>query len=91
MKKTWRQVNKILHRNKVNTQPSQLLIDGSLTSDKKKIANAFNLYFTNVASNLNKKIPKTTTLYQDYLKNPNMHSLFLSKTSPYEVYLTICS
>ena len=49
------------------------------------------MYITNIASNLNKKIPKTTTLFQDYLGDPNMHSLFLNETSPHEIFLIICS
>ena len=65
IKKTWKQINHILHRNKTNQQATQLMIDGTLTSDKKKIANAFNKYFTNVASDLSKKIPKTNNSFQD--------------------------
>ena len=56
-----------------------------MTSDKKKIANNFNHYFVNVADSLSKNIPKSTTKYQDYLKNPNICSLYLKETTPDEV------
>ena len=64
------QVNNILNRKRSCQHVSQLMIDDVLTSDKKKIANAFNKYFTNVANDLCKKIPKTNNEFQDFLKNP---------------------
>ena len=67
------------------------MIDNILTSDKKKIANAFNKYFTNVANDLCKKIPKTNNKFQDYLKNPNEHTFFLNETTPAEIHLIIKS
>lgn len=39
----------------------------------------------NVADNLAKKIPKPNTKYQDYLRNPNDHSIYLQETTPDEV------
>ena len=67
----------------------QLLINKILTQDKKKIANSFNHYFTNVADELSKKIPNTNNKFQDFLKNPNEHSIFLKETTPHEIILII--
>ena len=91
IKKTCKEVNNILNRNRKNNQNIQLEINGILTSDNKKIANSFNHYFTNIADSLNKKIPQTNKIYQDYLKNPNEHSLFLNETTPHEISLIINS
>ena len=44
-----------------------------------------NDYFINVADNLAQKIPKPNTKYQDFLKNPNVHSLYLTEIAPYEI------
>ena len=44
-----------------------------------------NNYFVNVAENLAKKIPKPNTKFQDYLKNPNEHSIYLSEVLPHEI------
>ena len=84
-------VNNILNRSDKTQQNFQLLLNGTITSDNKKIANSFNQYFTNVADTLSKKIPKTNNAVQDYLKNPNEHSLFLKETSPHEIPLIIDS
>ena len=85
IKKTWNEINKILNR-KTNVQGSfQLNINGVTTSNNSKIANCFNKYFINVADNLCKKIPQTNNKYQDYLKNPNKNSFFLSETNPHEI------
>ena len=57
IKKTWKEINKILNRKKIDHPNIHLTINGQLTYDKKKIANNFNQYFINVAYNLCKKIP----------------------------------
>ena len=44
-----------------------------------------NDYVINVADNLAQKIPKPNTKYQDFLKNPNVHSLYLTEIAPYEI------
>ena len=45
----------------------------------------FNNYFINVADKLAEKIPKPNTKFQDYLHNPNEHSIYLKETTPAEV------
>ena len=85
IKKTWKQLNNILNKHKKNQQISQLSINGTLISDQKIIANKFNSYFTNVAYELNKNIPKSNNIYQDYLKNPNEHSFYVNETNPHEI------
>ena len=42
------------------------------------MANQFNNYFVKVAEKLTKKIGQTNNKYQDYLKNPNEHSIYLT-------------
>ena len=91
IKKSWKQINHILHRNKSNQVTSQLLINNTLTSNKKHMANAFNKYFTNVAIDLSKKISKPNNSFQDYLKNPNEHSIFLTETTQHEISTIINS
>ena len=60
------------------TQISYLLENGKRIDDPTKIANVFNNYFVNVASNLEKSIPRTRKSPTDYLKNRNADSVFLS-------------
>ena len=89
LKKTWKEINQILNRKTKMEHNFQLLINKILTQDKKKIANSFNHYFTNVADELSKKISNTNNKFQDFLKNPNEHSIFFKETTPHEIILII--
>ena len=85
-KKSWAGINTILHRrSKQKISDIFLNIDGKLVTDQKVVSKLFNSYFINVADNLAKKIPKPNSKYQDYLKNPNEHSIYLQETTPDEV------
>ena len=44
-----------------------------------------NNYYINVADNLAKKIPTPSTKFQDFLKNPNVHSMYLAEITTDEV------
>ena len=85
-KKSWSGINSILHRkNKQKNSDIFLNANGKLVTDQKIVSKLFNNYFINVADNLAKKIPKPNTKFQDYLKNPNEHSIYLHETTPDEV------
>ena len=85
-KKAWTGINTILHKKKKQKISDVFLnVDGKLVTDQKIVSKLFNNYFVNVADNLAKKIPKPNTKYQDYLKNPNEHSIYLHETTPDEV------
>ena len=84
IRKTWKQLNNILNKHNKNQQISQLSINGTLISDHK-----FNSYFTNVAFELNKNLPKSNNVFQDYLKTTNEHSFYVNETNPHEISLII--
>ena len=86
MKKTWKGINSILHRQgKLKISDIFLNINGKLFTDQKAVVDKLNNYFINVADNLAQKIPKPNSKYQDFLKNPNVHSLYLSEVVPHEI------
>ena len=86
MKKTWNGINNLLNRrNKQKNSDIFLNINGELFTDQNLAVEKMNEYFTNVANGLAKKIPKPNTKFQDYLKNPNEHSIFLSEVLPHEI------
>ena len=86
LKKTWKGINNLLNRQgKFNTSDIFLNINGKLVTDQKIVVDKMNQYFINVADNLAQKIPKPNTKYQDFLKNPNVHSLYLTEIEPYEI------
>ena len=85
-KKAWTGINTILHKKKKqNSSDIFLNVDGKLVTDQKIVSKLFNNYFVNVADSLSRKIPKPNTKYQDYLKNPNEHSIYLQETTTDEV------
>ena len=90
-KKTWTGINTILCR-KSKSRMSDIFLNsnGKLFTDQKTVSKMFNNYFINVADKLAEKIPKPNTKFQDYLNNPNEHSIYLKETTPAEVDKLIC-
>ena len=60
-------------------------MDGTVVTDPKHIASAFNRYFVNVPQQVDKAIPRTTKLPIDYLKDRNGHAIFLISTDPLQI------
>ena len=86
MKKTWTGINNVLHRqSKQKVSDIFLNIGGKLFTDQKIVVDKMNNYFINVAENLALKIPKPNTKFQDYLNNPNEHSIYLAEVVPHEI------
>ncbi len=85
-KKIWKGINEIVNnKSSRDNEEIYLDVDGNIITDQKTVANKFNKYYTSVADNLVRKLGNPTTKFQDYLKNPNKHSIFLNETDPGEV------
>ena len=84
-KKAWNKINEILNKERNKTTDIFLNDDGAIITNQKTISNKFNKYYINVAQNLIKDMGEANTEFQDYLKNPNVHSFFLTETTPDEV------
>ena len=79
----WKGINSIISLKKKSFQTEfELNINGKLTSDLIKVANEFNSYFTSIADNLRQKTPKT---FIHFLKEQNLHSMFLAPISESEI------
>ena len=85
LKKTWTTINTLLGRRKSIKQQSPILIDNNLCTDHDKIANGFNSYFSNVASNLVKTIPQINPTFKAYLPSPSNQSIFFQPTTSSEI------
>ena len=86
LKKTWKGINNLLNRQgKCNVSDIFLNINGKLVTDQKIVVDKMNNYFINVADSLAQKIPKLNPKFQDFLKKPNVHSLYLTEIEPYEI------
>eukprot|EP00111_Clytia_hemisphaerica_P017884 TCONS_00052906-protein len=88
IKKFWKNINTFLGRNKTNHYPRTMTHQDKTFTDSHQISEAFNKYFSEVAPNLLKKIPKNTTLkHKNYLTRMqyNNSSFFFQRTNRYEV------
>ena len=85
VRKVWKGINEIIKNFKVQSQ-IVLDVNGNLVIDPKRVANVFNKFFSNIAEELVSKIENPPTKYQDYLKNPNQSSIFLTEVDHGEVF-----
>lgn len=59
MKETWKIINSLLNKSKgKNNYPTHFLDNNTKDTDYNIIANKFSRYFSNIGSNLAKKIPE---------------------------------
>jgi len=86
VKNTWKILNKILNKNSSKQNyPDSFKVDDKAISEPRQIANKFAQYFTNIGSNLSKKIQDTDINIESYLKGNFINSLFFNPTSPLEI------
>ena len=91
-KKTWQLINELRGKSKSQIKPS-FIINGTLVEDRRTIANAFNTFFTSIASKMNAKldnfedgipinaIPKFT----EYMPSSTPSSMYMSHCTTEEV------
>ena len=84
-KETWNKINQILNNKKSGSDNIYLSKNGIIITYPKQVANQFNNYFVTVAEKLTEKIGQTNNKHQDYLKNPNEHSMYLTEIEPDEI------
>ena len=85
MKQTWKGIKEIINiNNKTQTQISQLVYQGKPLNDNKDMANAFNEFFTNVGTDLDKEIPKANIKKDSttYLKSRIENDFLTQPTTP---------
>ena len=86
MKNTWKGIKSIISlKSARKSQPTSLLVNNTLITDPKKIANTFNNHFSSVGSSLQNKIYHHGKDFKHYLHNSNQHSFFVKPTSQLEV------
>ena len=85
-KKIWSGIGSIINKkSKRNIDDVFLNENGNVITDQKKVSEKFNHFYTTIADKLVSKLGNSNNKYQDYLKNPNVHSLFLNEIEPDEV------
>lgn len=89
-KKTWRIINELRGKTK-RPMKAQFLIDNERITERRVIANAFNQYFTSIASNMNKKSEnidkpqKDRPSYNSFLQNSIKNTIFMQDCTELEV------
>ena len=55
---------------KLSNLPRRIIVNDVHIFDKRKIANEFNSFFTNIGSKLASKIPNASTTFESYINKP---------------------
>lgn len=87
-RKMWEVINGVLGRKESKTEIS-FSHNNKIITDKTEIANVFNNYFCNVATDLIQGIQQAPTSFENYLPDPVIHSFSLAPTSLTEVTTVI--
>ena len=76
-KNTWKGIKSIINVNtSMKSQPTSLLVNNKLIFEPTETANAFNTYFSTIASDLQGKIYHQGQDFTKYLNNSNEHNFF---------------
>ena len=85
MKQTWNVIKRILNKNKKSITINTIQHASKTVTDSAEIANVFNNFFTNVGTDLAKKIPFTNKLPSSFLKDKMYNSMVLEQVTPDEL------
>ena len=94
-RKQWQMINELLNRRKRNIRVNKLIDkDGKVHNTPTAIAENFNEYFANIASNLKNEIVNRSDVtagesYKEFLQQPVENELCLSNVSPHEVHKVV--
>ena len=85
MKQTWNLIKRIINKNRKSITINTNQHAGKTVTDSTEIANVFNNFFTNVGTDLAKKIPFTNKLPSSFLKDKMYNSMVLEQVAPDEL------
>ena len=91
MQKIWVGVRNLISTKTKSSDPISISIGDSVSSEPEAVANHFNDFFTSIADSIRETIPPTNKNFSDFLRNRNLHSLFLAPSTPEEVIKVINS
>ena len=85
MKKSWRILKEVINKKKNTSSCSRFIVNNSITTDKKAIADSFNSFFVDIGPNLANKIPNDRRRPELFLADNLMNSMFLEPVVQDEV------
>ena len=90
MKKMWKNIKDIVNVNKKSqTSAKSVVVNNRLISDKHEVVNEFNKFYTEVGTNIDRKIPQVNTTFEHYLDNPCLNSFIPRIATDNEIRLLI--
>lgn len=88
-KKTWQVIRNALHKNPPShLVPDSFNINGTIVTDKDKIATSFNSYFTTIGQTVSENVPLSPTHFGKYLTENHPYSFFFCPVEPVELVNT---
>ena len=86
MKNTWSVLKQAIGKqNDKSNWPQTFKIDNKYISGETEITNSFNKYFSKIGKTTSENVPKTYKKVNDYLKTPQINSIFLETIEPDQV------
>ena len=86
LRNSWRILKEVINKKKRSTVSSKFIVNNSVITDKKSVANGFNTFFTNIGPTLANKIPSTNLSATNYIRQGRLKdSIFLNPTSEEEI------
>ena len=86
IKNTWKILNSVLGKeNNKSSFPQTFQVNNEKMSDRTKIAEAFNNYFSNIGKITNQNVPQTNKHYTEYLYAPRQKSMYVEPVETVEL------
>ena len=85
LKKLWIIIKDVINKKKSSTIPKSFRIGNDIVTDRKRISEKFNKFFTNIGKDLAKKIPRVQRDPLSYLTSEYQESIFLEPVIETEV------
>ena len=91
MRKSWSLINNLMGRCQKKFSVNKIIYDNEICTTESSIAEAFNLFFTNVAKNLQNALPQTAVDPLSFMPTYSLQSFYLSTVSENECIKYISS
>ena len=85
--KTWKLINDLRGKSKSTIKPS-FIIDSELVKNRHNIANAFHIYYTSIAENMNSQTNESDEVVNDNIPN---FGKYMDKNTKSSIYLSDCT
>ena len=75
LRNSWRILKEVINKKKRSTVSSKFIVNNSVITDKKSVANGFNTFFTNIGPTLANNIPSTNLSATNYIRQGRLKDI----------------